>query len=242
MEQPAIPIRDGPEASVSQTQAPARTTSIVQILRFDRVQRTAHWANAMLFLILMVTALPLYFGSLSDIVGRRHLVAEIHLWTGVALPFPMILSLIGPWGARMRRDVRRINRWTREEIRWLRRLGRTSAVLDKFNPGQKLNAIFTGAVIVVMLATGSMLQWFRFFPVSWRTGATLVHDTFAFMIFAAVIGHVLFAVSHPESMRSMIKGWVTDAWARRHAVAWLNEQSVDPARVSSRPRSTQAAP
>jgi len=34
----------------------------------------------------------------------------------------------------------------------------------QFNPGQKLNAAFTGAAIVVMLATGSVMQWFRALP------------------------------------------------------------------------------
>jgi len=41
----------------------------------------------------------------------------------------------------------------------------------------------------VMLATGAMLKWFRFFPVDWRTGATFVHDVFAFAIFVVVAGH-----------------------------------------------------
>jgi len=206
-------------------QAPSRLDlrPPVRILRFDTVQRTAHWATALLFGILMVTALPLYFGSLADVVGRRHLVAEIHLWTGIALPFPLVLSLVGPWGAVMRRDVHRINRWRKEEIRWLRSLGRRQTELDKFNPGQKLNAIFVAGVIVVMLGTGSMLQWFRFFPISWRTGATSVHDVFAFVIFAVVLGHIAMALTHRGSMRSMIKGWVTEGWAARHAAAWLRE-------------------
>ena len=195
----------------------------IRVLRFDRVQRTAHWANALLFLILMATALPLYFGSLGDVIGRRHLVAQIHLWTGVALPFPLIVSLIGPWGARMRKDAKRINRWTRDELRWLRTFGRNATPLDKFNPGQKLNALFTAGVTVIMLATGSMLQWFRYFPVSWRTGATFVHDCFAFAIFFVVFGHIAFAIGHRDALRSMIKGWVTEKWAASHAEGWWRE-------------------
>jgi formate dehydrogenase subunit gamma len=175
----------------------------------------------------MVTALPLYFGSLADVVGRRHLVEEIHLWTGIALPIPVVLSLVGPWGAGMRRDARRINRWRKEEIRWLRSLGRHETELDKFNPGQKLNAIFVAGVIVVMLATGSMLEWFRFFPVSWRMGATFVHDVFAFAIFAVVFGHIAMALTHRDSMRSMFKGWVTEGWVARHAAAWFREMRED---------------
>ena len=143
----------------------ARPRTTVRIVRFDAVQRAAHWANALLFGILMATALPLYFGSLAGVVGRRALVEEIHLWAGIALPIPLLLTILGPWGAQFRRDLRRINVWTRDEVTWLKALGRKAPrVVDKFNPGQKLNAIFIGAAIVVMLATGAMLKWFGFFP------------------------------------------------------------------------------
>ena len=215
----------------------ALTRSVTRIVRFDRVQRAAHWANALLFGILMLTALPLYFASLSELVGRRALVADIHVWTGVALPVPVLISLLGPWGQLMRRDLRRVSVWTRDELTWLRAFGyRAPRVVDKFNPGQKLNAIFIGASIVVMLATGFILKWFRFFPVSWRTGATFVHDVFALAIFAVVIGHILFAVTHWGSMRSMIKGWVSDEWAARHAPGWRAEQiaAANPDRLPDR--------
>jgi formate dehydrogenase subunit gamma len=199
-----------------------------RIVRFDGVQRAAHWTIALLFGILMLTALPLYFPSLSGVVGRRALVAEIHLWTGVVLPVPVLVSLLGPWGARMRHDFRRINQWTRDELSWLRAVGRRApGVVDKFNPGQKLNAIFIGACIVIMLATGFILKWFRFFPVSWRTGATFVHDVLAFAIFAVVIGHIMFALVHRDAMRSMITGWVSEEWAARHAPAWLQEEQAE---------------
>jgi formate dehydrogenase subunit gamma len=210
----------------AQIDAEPRTAS--RIVRFDGVQRAAHWANALLFGILMLTALPLYFPSLSEVVGRRALVANIHVWSGVVLPVPIVVSVLGPWGAQMRRDLRRINVWTKDEVKWLRVLGRNAPrVVDKFNPGQKLNAIFIGACIVIMLATGFILKWFRFFPVSWRTGATFVHDVLAFAIFAVVIGHVLFAVTHRESLRSMIKGWVSEAWAAKNAPGWLQEDKAE---------------
>jgi formate dehydrogenase subunit gamma len=203
--------------------------AVSRILRFDRVQRTAHWANALLFGILMLTALLLYFPGLSGIVGRRALVVNIHVWTGIALPVPLLISVVGPWGVRMRRDLRRVNRWTRDEIAWLWALGRNvPRVVDKFNPGQKLNSIFVGGSILVMLATGIVLRWFQFFPVSWRMGATFVHDLLALAIFVAVIGHIILAIAHPEAMRSMFSGWVSTRWAARHAPAWLNEETGEP--------------
>ncbi len=209
---------------MSVTQAPATS---LRVLRFDRVQRGAHWANALLFFSLIFTAIPLYFGSFFGIVLPRHLIEMIHLWSGLALPLPIIISLIGPWGKAMRRDVRRINYWTRDEIRWMRTLGRSRLEADKFNPGQKLNAIFVGASIFVMLVTGAMLQWFRFFPVPWRSGATFVHDLFAYAIFFVVVGHIVMALTHRDMLRSIFKGWVSRSWAERHAARWLREEQPD---------------
>jgi len=200
--------------------------SATRVLRFDRVQRGAHWANATLFGLLMFTAIPLYFGTFFGIVMQRHLMAQIHLWSGLALPIPVIVSLLGPWGRQMRRDVRRINYWTRREVEWMRTLGKSPLETDKFNPGQKLNAIFIAAVIILMLATGAVLQWFRLFPVPWRVGATFVHDVFAYAIFAVVIGHVIVALTHPESLRSMFSGWVSEKWAATHAPSWLKEETL----------------
>jgi formate dehydrogenase subunit gamma len=210
------------------TRTPSAT---VRVLRFDRVQRAAHWVNALLFFILIFTAIPLYFGSFFGIVLPRHVIEMIHLWSGLALPLPILVSLIGPWGRSMRRDVRRFNYWTRDEIRWLRTFGRSRLDTDKFNPGQKLNAIFIGASILVMLVTGAMLQWFRFFSVSWRLGATSVHDVFAFAIFFVVIGHIIMALTHGDALRSIFKGWVTKSWAERHSPRWLEEEQPE----SSRP-------
>jgi formate dehydrogenase subunit gamma len=211
--------------------APTKPSETLRMLRFDHVQRSAHWANALLFGVLMATAIPLYFGSFFGVVLARHVVAEIHLWTGLALPIPIIISLLGSWGVQMRRDARRINLWTREEMRWMRTLGETPLAADKFNPGQKLNFIFIAASIVIMLATGSMLQWFRFFPVSWREGATFVHDAFSFAIFLVVIGHIVMALTHRDSLRSIFTGWVSEGWAARHAGAWLKEEQTKSGRA-----------
>lgn len=215
-------------AVVSTPPPSVSTRPALRILRFDRVQRAAHWANALLFGVLMLTALPLYFPALERHVGRHVLVAEIHLWAGIALPVPLLASLVGPWGARMRADVRRVSQWTEDEVRWLRAFGQGAPwKLDKFNPGQKLNAIFVAGAIVVMLGTGAILKWFGRFPVSWRTGATFVHEVFALAIFVVVLGHIFMAVTHRDSLRSMFRGWVSADWAKKHATRWWAEERPD---------------
>jgi len=200
------------------------TVPVLRILRFDAVQRWVHWINAALFGVLIFTAIPLYFGSFFGILFARHQIQQIHLWSGLFLPFPILASLVGPWGKRMRRDLHRFAYWTKGEVRWLRSLGREQTKLDKFNPGQKVNALFIGAAIIVLWATGYILQWFRFFPVSWREGATVTHDTFAFAAIVVVVGHIAMALAHRDAMVSMIKGTVSRDWAERHAGEWAGEQ------------------
>ena len=207
------------------TTQPAKTTrqSALRIARFDLVERCTHWLVAVLFGVLIFTAIPLYFGTLFGIVLPRQTYARLHLWCGLALPLPIIVSLVGRWGAAMRADVARISNWTRAERRWVRSLGRASLKAGKFNPGQKLNATFIAATILTMLVTGAILQWFRFFPVQVRVNATFVHDVVAFAVVILITGHILMAVAHRDSLVSMFRGTISSRWASRHAPAWLDE-------------------
>jgi formate dehydrogenase subunit gamma len=192
--------------------------------RFDLVERVLHWVNAALFGLVMLTAIPLYVGSLAGLVGRRHLLVEIHVWAGIALPVTILAAVVGPWGAKLREDLSRFNRWNRADFEWIRSATtRVHARVGKFNAGQKLNAAFTGGAVVVMTATGSIMKWFSPFPNTWRTGATFVHDLLATAIFVVVIGHVSMAITHGPALRSSLTGKVTRGWARQHAPAWLEE-------------------
>ena len=209
------------ETTLPSSETPAR------LLRFDRGERTLHWLNATLFLTLLATGAALYVPAISAVVARRHLLKTVHVAAGLALPFPLVLTVIaGPWGAAFRADVRRLNRWFVDDTRWLRSRGRDKrARLGKFNGGQKLNAAFTAGAIPVMLATGAIMAWPRNWPLAWRTGATFVHDWVFIGLAFTITGHILFAVNDGESLRSMVGGWISTAWARRHAPRWYDEET-----------------
>ena len=64
-----------------------------RVRRFDRTERVVHWCNATLFLILLATGFSLYAGPLSELVGRRRLVKDIHVYAGLALPIPILLGI-----------------------------------------------------------------------------------------------------------------------------------------------------
>jgi formate dehydrogenase subunit gamma len=134
-----------------------------------------------------------------------------------------MVGLVGRWGLRLRDDFRRLGRWISDDRTWLRRRTRDDAKLGKFNPGQKLNAVFLGAAAVLMFVSGVMLKWFSLFGLELRTGATFVHDWFALGIWIAVIGHVLFAFRDPVALRGMARGTVPARWARRLRPRWYEE-------------------
>jgi len=194
------------------------------IPRFDRVERTLHWVNATLFGVLMLTGAALYAGPVSTIVGNRVLVRSLHVYSGLALPLPLLVAISGRRGTRLRDDLGRLNRWTRDDARWFRRRHRRTVALGKFNPGQKLNAAFIGGAAIVMLATGSIMRWFEPFPIDYRTGATFVHDWFALGIWVSVLGHIFFALRDGDALDAMVSsGTVPAAWARRNAPLWYQE-------------------
>jgi formate dehydrogenase subunit gamma len=193
------------------------------ILRFDRVERTLHWVNATLFGTLMLTGAALYAGPISTLVGNRETVRAVHVYSGLLLPIPLLIAVLGRHGKRLRTDLGRLNRWSHDDARWFRRRHRHQVALGKFNPGQKLNAAFIGGAAVVMLGTGSIMKWFDHFPLSWRTGATFMHDWFAFGVWIAVLGHIAFALRDGDALDSMLNGSVPAAWARKKAPLWYEE-------------------
>ena len=171
----------------------------------------------------MLTGAALYAGPISVIVGNRLLVRNLHVYSGLLLPIPLLVAILGRKGTRLRTDLGRLNRWSRDDARWFRRAKRPHVALGKFNPGQKLNASFIAGAAVVMLGTGSIMHWFDHFSVDWRTGATFVHDWFAIGIWIAVLGHIMFAFRDGDALDSMIGGTVPAAWARKHAPLWYEE-------------------
>lgn len=188
-------------------------TSEPDLLRFDRVERLVHWTTATLFGVLMLTGAALYPGPISVLVGHRDVVRMVHVFAGLALPAPLVAGLVGRWSRGLRRDLGRLNRWT----------------VAKFNPGQKLNAAFLGAAVVVMLMTGSIMKWFSLFTLDWRTGATFVHDWFALGIWISISGHVFLAVRDPVALGGMLRGFVTARWARNERPRWYEEETGRPA-------------
>jgi len=192
------------------------------LVRFGRTTRIVHALTGSLVLICILTAAILYNGSLSIAVGHRHTVRQIHVWSGFALPVPLLLGL----ASRLYRDdLGRLNRFNADDRRWLRSRTRRNGEIPvgKFNAGQKLNAAACAGAIATLFLTGAVMYFHDWTRLSWRSGATFTHDWFALGLGVLVLGHLSFALRDPVALRAMRTGKVPRDWARREHEAWVDE-------------------
>jgi formate dehydrogenase subunit gamma len=194
-----------------------------ELVRFGRSARWVHALVGGLMLICILTAAVLYNSSLQILVGHRRLVELVHVWCGYALPVPLLAGLLS---AGYRAELRRLNRFTRHDWRWLRSRTRRDGQIPvgKFNAGQKLNGSLSAGAIAVLLVTGLVMNATELAPLAWRTGATLMHDWFALAVGLLVIGHLSYALRDPVAMRSLRTGTVPRSWARHEHGAWAADQ------------------
>lgn len=195
--------------------------------RFVPAAAWVHRATAALMATCLLTAAALYVGPISVLLGRRDLVAQVHVWAGIALPLPALAGWAGSRALRM--DYRRLGRFGPVDWEWLRSPDRRSGRLPvgKFNAGQKLNTdVLTGAVLV-LLGTGLLMRFGNGQPLSWRTGATFVHDWSSAGVALLVLGHMYVASREPEARAGLRTGRVPREWARREHRGWAEQQPPD---------------
>ena len=113
------------------------------------------------------------------------------------------------------------------QARTERRLRLQEIRVGKFNAGQKLNAAFIAGAGLVMLGTGVIMRWYHPWPLTWRTGATFVHDWLALAVGLVIIGHIGMALRDWDALRVMVVGTISRSWAKRHAPAWLDGEDGD---------------
>jgi formate dehydrogenase subunit gamma len=197
-------------------------TEVHGLTRFSRAERAVHWTLAVLMSVCLLTAAVLYNGFLGVPIGHRRVVELIHVYSGFALPLPL---LAGVAFTAYRADLSRLNRFRAADWAWLRSRTRRDGTIrvGKFNAGQKLNAALTAGSILVLLSSGLLLYFPDLARLSWRTGATLVHDWFALGLGLLVVGHIVEAVHDPEARRGMRTGRVSRTWALREHGDWYDE-------------------
>ncbi len=196
--------------------------------RFSRTERTLHWVHAAAFFTLLGSGLVLYLPSLSEKVGRRPLMKDIHVYTAVAWVAAILLIVLIGDRRGLRRTQRELDLFDADDRRWLR--GRT-APQGRFNAGQKLNAAVTAALAVLFAASGTLL-WLGERDTRFRLANTiLLHDTLMYVSSVIVAGHLYLSLVHPRTrhaLRGITLGTVRRDWARWHHEKWAAQDEEAP--------------
>ena len=155
------------------------------IRRFGRTERLLHWVHATGFLAMLATGLILYLPALSELVARRNLVKNVHIFTAIGWAVAVTLVVALGDRARLADDWREVEAIDADDRRWL--AGRP-ARQGRFNAGQKLNVILTAALAVVFVVSGFFL-WLgerdhRFL----LDGTGMVHDVAMYVSVALLTG------------------------------------------------------
>ena len=197
--------------------------SVRRLSRFSRTERTLHWVHASAFLVLFVSGLCLYLPSLSELIGRRPVIKDIHVYTALIWLAALALILLAGDRRRLLAAAREIDTFDDDDLAWLRR---RRAPQGRFNAGQKINAIVTAALAVLFAITGFFL-WYGERDHAFRLqNALLVHDWLMYISFFLLLGHLYLALINPStrhSLSGMTRGWVREDWALRHHRKWVEQ-------------------
>ena len=191
------------------------------IRRFGVTERVLHWVHATGFLAMLATGLILYLPALSELVARRNLVKNVHIFTAVGWAAAVVLVVALGDRRTLAADWRQIEAIDRDDRSWLRGI---PAPQGRFNAGQKLNVILTAACAVLFAVSGFFL-WLgerdhRFL----FDGTGTVHDMLMYASVALLSGHLYLAVIHPRTrhaLRGITLGEVREDWAREHHRKWV---------------------
>jgi formate dehydrogenase subunit gamma len=184
--------------------------------RFSRTERAFHWVHAAAFLVLLGSGLCLYLPSLAELVGRRPLLKDVHIYTAVAWLVALVLIFVFGDQESLVDTAREVNELTP----------------SRMNVGQKLNTIVTAAFAVLFTVTGFFL-WYGERNTRFRMPqALLVHDWLMYVSFFLFVGHLFLAVIYPKtrhSLNGMTRGWVDADWALVNHPEWASELRNEPA-------------
>ncbi len=193
--------------------------------RYTAEERANHWIVGISFILLALSGLAFFhpaFYPLTQLFGGG-------VWTRILHPIIGWLMMIG--FVLMYFRFKSLNRIEPADREWLDRVGEMMDGNDhnmpeqgKYNGGQK--AMFWAmSVCMLLLFVSGIILWRAYFtfPVDVVRLGAVVHAAIAAIMIAMIFVHVYAALWVKGTVRAMVYGTVTRAWAKQHHRAWYRQ-------------------
>jgi formate dehydrogenase subunit gamma len=224
----------------------------VQIERFTPFERSAHWTNAIAFVILAISGGVMAFGKffMQPIIGDTlfgwitYLLKNAHNFAGpvfaVSLTVVFFTFLKDNWPSK-------------EDWAWIIKagglFGSQEVPSHRFNAGEKV--VFWGGVFglgLIVVASGFVLDKIIPFLVYERGTmqiAHMIHAVATLLMMAMFIGHIYMGTVGMEgAYKAMRTGYVDETWAKEHHELWhddIKAGKIPAHRTEDKPGSTAHA-
>lgn len=197
------------------------------ILRTPLIVRFCHWCMVCLFILTALSGLSLFFPSIKLFglfLGTPQLVRALHPIIGCVVFVLLMFMFI---------KLAHHNIPNKNDLLWIKNfkhviMGKEEGIpIGKYNVGQKFLFWCIMSLIFVLFVTG-LIMWRRYvsdyFPIQIVRIAIFLHSFAAICLILLAIGHAYMALWVKGSIKGMITGYVSRAWALKNHSSWYEEE------------------
>jgi len=203
----------------------------VEIERFTPFERSAHWANAIAFVVLAISGVVMAFGKffLQPILGDTlfgwlaYVLKNAHNFAGPLFAVSLTIVFV---------TFVKDNLPRKEDLTWLVKAGGMLSEHEvpshRFNAGEKV--LFWGGVFalgLIVVVSGLILD--KVIPGLVYERATMqvahmFHAAATVLMMAMFMGHIYMGTIGTEgAYKAMRTGYVDETWAKEHHELWYND-------------------
>lgn len=202
-----------------------------RVERFTPFERSAHWSNAITFVILAVSGVVMAFGKffLLPVLGGTlfgwlsYALKTAHNFAGPVFAVSLVIVFL---------TFVRDNLPRKGDLTWIAKggglLGAHEVPSHRFNAGEKL--IFWGGVFFFgSIVVGSGLVLDKLIPgLAYTRGdmqvAHMIHAVATILMISMFLGHIYIGtIGMKGAYKAMRTGYVDEAWAREHHEWWYED-------------------
>jgi formate dehydrogenase subunit gamma len=218
-----------------------------KIERFTPFERSAHWANAIAFVVLAVSGVVMAFGKffLLPVIGSTlfgwltYALKTAHNFAGPLFAVSLVVVIV---------TFIRDNVPNASDLKWVLKggglLGDHEIPSHRYNGAEKL-LFWIGVFVVGLTVVGSGVVLDKLLPNLLYTRdqmqiAHMIHAAAAVVMLAMFLGHIYIGtIGMKGALDGMRTGYVDEAWAKEHHELWYDD--IRAGKIPAQ-RSTPAAP